>query len=168
VTEDYRDWIKQARGDKPIEADPTTGFHPDQLTAYPLARVGPRIYTSRFEALVPAESDVLYVNANEMEDYNRFGLEAEQMFDDVPVFYSVMNSKIPFRGSAQMKIEDFEEIDELEELRKARDRGETHLPNTILKMTDNTDSPGIDKNDLGQVRRKLNGEDVMIQVRPTA
>jgi hypothetical protein len=35
-------------------------------------------------------------------------------------------------------------------------------------MTDNTDSPGIDKNDLGQVRRKLNGEDVMIQVRPTA
>lgn len=161
--DDIEEYVRQARGEKPIEADPTTGFHPGQLEAYPLQRVGPKLYTTRVEGLVPGVSgDILYVNAEEMEDYNRFGIEPEEMFDDVSVNYSVMNSKKPLRGSAMMKIDDFSGLGWMDDIER---RGSDYDPNTVLikEMPEEDVSSSIE-----DVRRKLDGEDVMIKVAPTA
>lgn len=163
MEDSVREFIKQARGDKPIEADPTTGFHPDQLEAYPLARVGPRLYTSNFEAFSPGEEDVFYVNSQEMDEYNRFGLEPEQMFDDVPISYDVMNSEISFRGRATMRITDFDQYENIQEMKDREDVD--YVPNTVPVANQGIDN-NIEIDRLEDIRRKLSGESVSIRVRP--
>jgi len=106
------------------------------------------------------------VNANEMDEYNRFGLSPEEMFDDVKVFYSVTDSEIAFRGGAEMRIEDFEESENLQSIRDYNDKY-GYQPNTVL-LTSNNDSPSVDITDLQDVRKKLQGKDVMIQIQPRA
>lgn len=99
MDERVRTLLEQARGEKPVEADPTTGFHPDQLTSYPLQRVGPKLYTTHIEGVVPREDyrDRILVEVSEMGDYTHTTPSTSD-FEDSKTRFTVRDERTPTEG----------------------------------------------------------------------
>jgi len=96
-----RELLSQARGEKPIEADPTTGFHPDQLTGYPLQRVGSRLYVATIEGVALADNpkDKILIEASEMDEYSAFKDPSPEEFEDVYARFSIRDERKPTKGA---------------------------------------------------------------------
>lgn len=106
------DLMAKARGDKPIEADPTTGFHPDQLQSYPLMRVGPRLYVADIEGVAgnSYEEDAIIINSNDMDAYSTLDNPVPSDFEESEVWYSVMQSEESFQGRAKLSYADLDQF----------------------------------------------------------
>lgn len=109
--DNIRQLLEQSRGEKPVEATPGTGFHPDQLTAYPLQRIGPNNYLTNIEAIVHTEpsSDRIIIEASEMIDYTNGMVPRAEDFGNTNMWYSVATSgKVPLKGYGELVIDDIE------------------------------------------------------------
>jgi len=162
-----RELQAQARGEKPIEATPRTGFHPDQLTSYPLSRIGPDLYFTQIEAVVPSadRQDYIIVDAEEMDDYSIKKDPEPEDFADSNVTYQVRGVDYhggTITGEAVLTYDNpdprFDEMAEnnpqLEEMQE--------YPNVVLATESKRDS--FQERGLSEVEDMLANEDAVIRV----
>lgn len=136
--ERYRELRQQARGQKPIEATPNTGFHPDQLTSYPLSRIGPKFYQTQLEAVHPSTDgrDYIFVDSNEMEAYSKHDNPDPDQFADSRVWYSVSGELGTLKGHGTLMYRDLDTyFDELENENLDPD----YSPNVVLATSPDRD-----------------------------
>lgn len=157
----------QARGEKPIEADPATGFNPAQLTSYPLARIGPRIYKAPVEAVVPSVDDreYLIVDPEEMGDYAQVDNPGPENFDNQRIRYIIDGHGYgleTIRGDALLTYQDPDpELEEME--RRAQNdifSQRDEYPNVVLA----TNPDRSEFEDLRKVRTALENQDITINI----
>lgn len=158
---------REPRDDEPITVDdPTTGFHPDQLTAYPLQRVGTRLYVAHIEAVAGTNlgHDTVLVDANQMDAYP-FGSPQEDDFQDVPIVYSALDApegreginEAPYRGEGELVFEDFAAYD--------GPNSDVMDANGVVSvlLTRPPEDHGLD-----EVRRKLDRGRIRVEIAPDA
>lgn len=159
-----RELQAQARGEKPIEATSGTGFHPDQLTSYPLARIGPSLYFTQIEAVVPSydNQDYIVVDAEEMDDY--VPNPKPEDFDDSIVTYQIRGLEHggTITGGAVLAYDDPDpEFDRMaEDNPELREREE--YPNVVLATSNKKEE--FEERGLNNVRNMLANEEAVIRV----
>lgn len=133
-----RELQAQSRGEKPIEAEPGTGFHPDQLTSYPLSRIGPKFYQTHLEAIHPSNDgrDYIFIDSNEMEDYSFHQEPDSDQFADSRVWYSVSGDIGSLKGQGTLVYKDLDTY--FEELEN-ENVGDDYSPNVVLATTPDKD-----------------------------
>ncbi|MFB6076596.1 MAG: hypothetical protein ABEK12_00505 [Candidatus Nanohaloarchaea archaeon] len=143
--------------------DPTTGFHPDQLTAYPLQRVGTRLYVAHVNAVAGEEpaTDTLMIDVDRMDAY-AFGDLSPDQFDRASIRYNALDPPtrqgIPekaYRGVGELRVEDFNEYETA--------TGETLADMGIASvlMTETGDDQG-----LREIGRQLDDGTIRVEVLP--
>lgn len=154
----------QIRGEKPIEAAPNTGFHPDQLTSYPLQRIGAKLYSTDVEAVALTETprDNILVEASEMEDYSHKPVPEPEDFADTRAWYSIrdernnfenMSNSLTRQGTATLRYVDMDKYFE----DQAQITGGEYGPNVVFET-------GTEENTLQDWRKLLDNSFTTINV----
>jgi len=166
--EDDDDLASILDGEEPLKVSPTSGFHPDQLTADPVMRISPRLYAIRIDGVSRNNSsnDYILVDSKEMEAYSRNYTPNAWEFEASEMYYAIRSDKQStprplersdndhsvVRGEGVLEYRDFDRYE----------LGETgEMPSTVLSIGRNSDY-GI-----GEIARKAeeNGE-AFVEIKP--